>query len=215
MRFGPVRTLLLLMVLAAGGLGWLWFDEAGNVRNVRWVAPAPMAAGIASKTVAPTAGSTAANPAQFLAVLERPVFAPDRRPPPPPAPPTPPPPPDPMANIQILGVFSGANGGVIARVDGKPRRVRMNESVGSWTLKSIEGRDITFAQGGEKRQLRLLYSNLGVAAVQAPAASAAQASGGQAPSAMAAQQSQQEENRERLRRRNEIRAARGLPLITE
>lgn len=212
MSFGPVRLLLLLTALLAGGLAWLWVDETGKVRNVTWTPPVAMSPGMAVKASAPNPASAATNPAQFLAVLERPVFAPDRRPPPPPAPP---PPPDPMANIQILGVFSGANGGVIARVDGKARRVRVNEAVGSWTLKSIEGRDVTFAQGEEKRQLRLLYSNMGAVAAQAPATAAPQAFGGQSPSAAAAQQSQQEESRERLRRRNEIRAARGLPLISE
>ena len=119
-----------------------------------------------------------------------------------------------MANIQILGVFSGVNAGVIARVDGKARRVRVNESVGAWTLKSIEGRDVTFAQGEDKRQLRLTYSNLGAVSAQAPSV-ATQAAGGQSPSVLAVQQSQQEESRERLRRRNEIRAARGLPLVSE
>ena len=211
MSFGPVRWLIVAAALLAGGLAWMWFDEAGNLRNVGWMAPAPLTSAILSKPDAARPGASPANPTQYLAVLERPVFAPDRRPPPPPAPP---PPPDPMANIQILGVFSGVNAGVIARVDGKARRVRVNESVGAWTLKSIEGRDVTFAQGEDKRQLRLTYSNLGAVSAQAPSV-ATQAAGGQSPSVLAVQQSQQEESRERLRRRNAIRAARGLPLVSE
>jgi len=140
-------------------------------------------------------------------VLERPLFAPDRRPPPPPAPP---PPPDPMANIQIHGIFSGASPGIIVRVDGGLRRVKVNDSVGSWTLKSIEGRDVTFAQGDEKRQLRLNYANLGVPTQQTAArAPTGQASGGTVV------QAAQDEARERFRAANALRAAHGLPVISQ
>ncbi len=219
MSLAPVRLLLLMIALLAGGLAWLWFDSSGAVRNVNWIAPAPLKpeSGKTSSTPPNAAGG---NPTQYLAMLERPLFAPDRRPPPPPAPPAlppAPPPPDPLANIQISGIFSGASPGIIARIDGRLRRVRVNDAIGPWTLKSIEGRNVTFAQGSDSRQLRLLYSSLGPPAVQAavtnaPAGSAPPA---QPQSAMAAQQNQQDEGRERLRRRNEIRAARGLPLITE
>lgn len=218
MRFGPVRILLLMLVLIAGGLAWQWFDQTGKVRNLSWAAPAPMAPGVAAKAGAPTAGSPAANPAQFLAVLERPVFAPDRRPPPPPAPPTPPPPPDPMANIQIRGIFSGATLGIIASVEGKLQRVKVNETVGAWTLKSVEGRDVTFVQGADSRQLRLAFANLAtVVATKSPSgqAATAQPQTGQSFDATAFKQKLQDDAREILRRRNQTRAERGLPLLTE
>lgn len=222
MSLAPVRLLLLLTALLAGGLAWLWFDQTGAMRNVNWVAPAPLKPEL-GKTSSTPPGVAGGNPTQYLAMLERPLFAPDRRPAPPPAPPAPPapaaapPPPDPLANIQISGIFSGASPGIIARIDGKLRRVKVNEAIGPWTLKSIEGRNVTFAQGGESRQLRLLYSSLGPPVVRAAAinAPAGQAPLGQPQSAMAATQNQQDEGRERLRRRNEIRAARGLPLVTE
>ena len=167
-----------------------------------------------------TGGASIANPTQYVAVLERPLFAPDRRPPPPPAPPAAPPPPDPLANIQITGIFTGDRAGIIATVDGKARRVRVNDSVGSWTLKSIVGRDVTFGLGSDIRQLRLNYSRLGPPVVQAAVSGmppgGASTQGGQSQAAASnAVQNLQDENRERLRRRNEIRAARGLPLITE
>ena len=219
MSLAPVRLLLVLAALLAGGLAWLWFDSTGAVRNVNWVAPAPLKPEL-GKVSSPPPGAVGGNPTQYLAMLERPLFAPDRRPPPPPAPPAPPvapPPPDPLANIQISGIFSGASPGIIANVDGKLRRVKVNEAIGPWTLKSIEGRNVTFAQGTESRQLRLLYSRLGPPVVQAAAPNAPTGSAppGQPQSAMAAQPNPQDEGRERLRRRNEIRAARGLPLITE
>lgn len=219
MSLAPVRVLLLLTALLAGGLAWLWFDQTGAMRNVNWVAPAPLKPEL-GKTPGPPPDAASSNPTRYLAMLERPLFAPDRRPPPPPAPPAPPaalPPPDPLANIQISGIFSGASPGIIAQVDGKLRRVKVNEAIGPWTLKSVEGRNVTFAQGSDSRQLRLLYSRLGPPVVQAAVTNAPTGQGpsGQPPSAMAAQQNQQDEGRERLRRRNEIRAARGLPLITE
>lgn len=214
MKFSPVRLLILLTVLLAGGLAWMWFDEHAQLRNLAWIAPKPLSPDIKALPNASSTGATASNPAAYIAILERPVFAPDRRPPPPPAPPAPP---DPMANIEIRGIFSGVNAGIIASVDGKVRRVKVNEAVGSWTLKSIEGRDVTFTQGDETRQLRLAYAPLGPRNPQA-APPQAQTSGGTAapaPTATAAPTSAQEESRAYLRRRNEARIARGLPPIVE
>ena len=156
MKITPVRLLLAVNVFLAGGLAWLWVDENAQVRNVTWVAPQALAPGIAAPVnLLPTA-SSAANPLQYFAILERPIFAPDRRPPPPPAPP---PPPDPMASIQLLGIFSGENAGVLARVDGKVGRYKLNETIGAWQLKSVAGREVTFGQGEEIRQLHLAYSS--------------------------------------------------------
>lgn len=217
MRLGPVRLLLLLIVLLAAGLAWLWVDQHGQWRNLAWTAP---------KAILPELkvpfGEVQANapaPAQFASLLERPLFAPDRRPPPPPPPPAPPvaaPPPDPLANIQIQGIFSGENAGILARVDGKVRRIKLNEAVGPWTLKSVDGRDVTFGQGEENRKLRLDYARLDTVAPKAAAPAPADG----APASPAAgvaglPQNLQDEARERLRRRNEIRAARGLPLVTQ
>ena len=220
MRFGPVRLLLLVILLLGGGLAWQWFDENAVPRSLAWTPPAAVLPELAKPVPAPQPGASAANPAQYLAMLERPLFAPDRRPPPPPAPPAPPPappPPDPLANVQISGIFSGDPAGIIANVDGKARRVRINDSIGGWTLKSISGREVTFGQGSDSRQLRMNYSRLGPPVVRAAEPSMAPSAPGQAQPANApsAAQNNQDEGRERLRRRNEIRAARGLPLITE
>jgi hypothetical protein len=86
MSLAPVRLLLLLSALLAGGLAWLWFDHAGAMRNVTWVAPAPLNPAL-GKVASAQPGAAVGNPTQYLAMLERPLFAPDRRPPPPPAPP--------------------------------------------------------------------------------------------------------------------------------
>jgi hypothetical protein len=210
MTLSPTRLLLLLSVLLAGGMAWLWVDEHGQLKNTHWVAPAAMAPDLSGSAKTP-ANANPGDSALFASILERPLFAPDRRPPPPPAPP---PPPDPFADIQLLGIFSGANAGILARVEGKVRRVKMGESVGSWSLKSVEGRDVTFAQGEDSRALRLNYARIDTLNPQAPVKSSPTLSGGAAPAASGAI-NREDEARDTLRRRNKMRAERGLPLITE
>ncbi len=218
-RFGPLRLLLLLSLLLAGGLASMWFDQHAHLRNLAWVAPKALPPDIKVPAGPPKAGSVTSDAALFAAILERPLFAPDRRPPPPPPLPTPPPPPDPLANIQIQGIFSGENAGIIARIEGKMRRVKIGEVIGSWTLKSIVDRDVTFTQGSENRKLRLAYARL-----DAPAAAKPPSLPGPPPmppgpppmpTATNLPQQMQEEVRERLRQRNELRAANGLPPLTE
>jgi len=195
-RVGPLRLLVLLNLLLAAGLAWLWVDEHAVLRSLAWVAPKALSPDI----TLPANSSGAADLAQFAVILERPLFAPDRRQPPPPAPPAPPPPPDPLANIQISGIFTGDNAGILARVEGKLRRIKLNEAIGPWTLKSIDDRDILFSQGDQDRKLRLNYAKI------APPG---------APQAMpGAPQNTQDEARERLKRRNELRVSRGLPPIS-
>lgn len=214
MRFGPVRMLALLIVLLAGGLAWLWVDQHGQWRNVVWLAPKALPPDLKVPASPLQPDATANNPALFAAILARPMFAPDRRPPPPPPPPAVAPPPDPLANIQILGVFSGASPGILARVDGKVRRIKVAETVGPWTLKSIDGRDITFAQGDENRQLRLAYARLDTPRPQA-ATAAAPPPGSPAAGDAVIMQNRQDESRDILRRRNAARAAKGLSPVPE
>ena len=209
-RVGPLRLLVLLNLLLAAGLAWLWVDEHAVLRSLAWVAPKALSPDITLPANAP--GAT--DLAQFAVILERPLFAPDRRQPPPPAPPAPPPPPDPLANIQISGIFTGDNAGILARVEGKLRRIKLNEAIGPWTLKSIDDRDILFSQGDQDRKLRLNYAKLNVPVAQAPVAKPVIAPPG-APQAMpGAPQNTQDEARERLKRRNELRVSRGLPPIS-
>ena len=215
-RLGPLGFLLLLIVALAGGLAGMWIDQYGQLRNMDWVAPKALPSDIKVPADPSKAGVAAGDALQFAVILERPLFAPDRRPPPPPPPPIPPPPPDPLADIQIQGVFSGANAGIIARVEGKMRRIKINETIGQWTLKSINDRDITFGQGDEKRQLRLAYARLNapIAPAVVPNAPPVPESA-PAPGAAGLPQKAQDEVRERLERRNQLRTSRGLPPLTE
>ena len=225
LRLGPLRFLLLLSLLLAAGLAWLWFDEHAQVRSLAWVAPKALAPDLKVPASMPQPGASASNQAAYAAILERPVFAPDRRPPPPPPPPTPPPPPDPLADIQIRGIFSGASVGILARVDGKLRRIKIDENIGPWTLKSIDGRDVTFTQGEQSRQLRLAYARLDTVAAPVVAPPVAKATVDPpnaspnapplAPSPTSLDQKAQEEVRDRIRRINQLRASRGIRPLTE
>ena len=212
LRPGPLPLLGLLTLLLALGLAWMWVDQRGEWRNLTWVAPKPLAPDIKVPSNSGQTSAAAADPAAFAVILDRPVFAPDRRPPPPPAPA---PPPDPLANIQIHGIFSGVNAGILARVDGKVRRVKINETVGPWTLKSIDGRDVTFTQGGENRQLRLAYARLDTPAAQGSAPAPKAAATAPAPGVAGAVQRAEDETRERQRRINELLTSRGLPPRTQ
>ena len=212
----PIRALLLLVCALSVGTASLWVDTNGQWRHLVWIAPAAIAPGLQPPaSLTPAAASN--PPPLYTSVLDRPVFAPDRRPPPPPAPPAPPPPPDPLADIKLYGVFSGDVAGVIARVEGKMRRVKINDTLGEWTLKQVDDRTVTFTKGDEKRELKLAYAPLGAPA----AAPAGRPAAGQPPGAnpaatpSAAAQNLQDEIRDTLRRRNELRAAKGLPMLTQ
>lgn len=152
MKQRGILVLIVLNVALLLALAWMWVDSSGRLRNVHWQAPAPVQPDFSS-LVAMSSRRNAADMQQFIATLDRPLFAPNRRPAPKGAAEGVP---DPMANIQLLGVFSsGDSGGIIAKVDGKSRRVRINETIGPWTLKSIQDREVSFARDGETRVLRL------------------------------------------------------------
>ena len=196
-------ALLLLNGVLLLALAGLWFTPQGEPRRSPWQAPAALPPELPSLSVSEL-------PAVDLGlIVARPLFSADRRPPPPPAAP---PPPDPMANIELLGVLGGDYAGVIARVDGKSQRLRVNDTLGEWTLVAVEGRRATFKRQTEERHLDLAFSRLGGAA--ATTATAATAATAAAP-ASNAQASADDTRRERLRRRNEIRARAGLPPIPE
>ncbi len=210
MMISTVRVLLLLLALLAGGLASLWVDAQGQWRHIVWQAPATKAPDLKPPASLKLLASSAV-PMSYASIQERPLFAPDRRPPPPPAAP---PPPDPLADIQIYGVVSGSSSGILARVEGKMRRVKIDETLGEWTLKSVDGRDILFANGDQTRKLRLAFAPLG-APQQQPTKPVARQALTTAPTVGSPPgRNLQEEERESLRIRNEARAARGLPMVT-
>ena len=226
MKIHPMPTLLALNAALAVGLAALWLEPSGQVRGIAWTAPAPVV-----PDITPLADSalqkSATDVSRFLAVLDRPLFSPSRRPPPPPAPVTAAaePEPDPLANIQLQGVYSTADGGggIFARVDGKDRRIAVGTALGGWTVKGIDGLNVTFARAGDARVVRLAPAKLATIA-PAPTLRAAPAAGqgqaataqGQAGADPVLRQKQEQEDRERARLelRNARRIANGLPPLT-
>ncbi len=216
----PMLTVLnaaLVAVLLA-----VWFDAGGQLRYVTWQRPAAIKPDFAAM-LSPVARQQSDNVGQFVATLDRPLFSPNRRPPPPPAPVVKPPP-DPLANIQLFGVYSGADGGgIIARVDGKMRRAAVNDKIGEWTISRIADRDVTFVRGGETRVVSLVRGKPSGSAV-VPAAPVSQVIPGQLrPGRMSEEervrtmtgaQRAEEDERERLRYMNELNGQNGLPPIT-
>lgn len=159
-RYG-IYFLTFLNCAMAAVLGWLWLTPAGELRNVRWQAPEALKQDVLTLLPSPMPDGKV-DVSQFLGALERPLFSPTRRPPLPPPPPVippPPPPPDPLATLHLYGVVAGGDtGGIIAKIDGKTRRVRFGETVGLWTLKSINDRNVTFVRGAETRVVPLLHA---------------------------------------------------------
>ena len=214
MKVNPISLLLALVLILVAGLAGLWVDRQGDWRNITWTAPTPKVPDLKSPAALQWDASNA-TPVSFASIQDRPIFSPDRRQPPPPPPPAPPPPPDPLAEIQLYGVFTGSDTGIIARVEGKLRRVKVNDTLGQWTLKSVEGRSIVFVRGKERRELKLAYARLSAPVPPPPpVASALPRSATAAPTAHASP-TLEEEMRARLIRRNAVRAANGLPPATE
>ncbi|KRB26980.1 MULTISPECIES: hypothetical protein [unclassified Acidovorax] len=224
MKIHPTPTLLAVNAALAVGLAALWLEPSGQVRGTAWVAPVAIVPDIAQPSG--IAAPKAADTSRFLAVLERPLFSPNRRAPPPaPVKVETVPEPDALANIQLQGVYSsGDGGGILAKIDGKDRRLAVGGALGMWTLKSIEGRDAAFARGEEIRVLRLIPSKLG-AAVPAPMGTSgnsidAQKSQGAVPAQVddpvaKQEQERQERERARLALRNARRAEQGFPPVKE
>jgi hypothetical protein len=155
MRRFSIPLLLCLSALLALVLTWMWITPQGHQRQFIWQAPAPKE--VDFKSVLPAHLQVAAvENSRLVAMQERPAFAMTRRPPPPPAPASVPPPVDVLSNAKVTGIYSGAGGtGVVLNLGGKSRRVRVNENVDGWVLTAIEGRNATFASGGQSRSLPL------------------------------------------------------------
>jgi hypothetical protein len=160
------------------GLVALWVTPQGQWRNVHWTQPAPIAPNYQQMLPALAAPQHVRTDA-FLALVERPLFSNTRRPPPPPPPPAPKdaePPADLLTKAKVLGIYqSGDAGGIIAFIDGKNRRIRLNETVSGWQLRSVDDHKAVFANGGRTRELPLTRADIGSATGTGPGAAGAAA----------------------------------------
>lgn len=157
MKRYALHLLFAINVALGLALAWLWVAPDGTLRNTHWKVPAPQTADFAGMLPA-LPGVASADTSQFIAMLDRPLFSSSRRPPPPPPPPQTQAsaPVDSLSTASLSGLFFGdGGGGIILNISGKSRRVRLNDTVDGWTVKSIEGRSVTFVRGGENRILQL------------------------------------------------------------
>ncbi|QIL81861.1 hypothetical protein G7047_19500 [Diaphorobacter sp. HDW4A] len=224
MTLSATRILGILILLLTLGLAALWIKPDGTLRNTIWTPPQAVMPDLQFADPLPASASKV-DVALFVETLERPLFSPNRRPPPPPpkeeekkAPP-----PDPFAGIHVFGLYGGEDSpsGMLAKVDGKVRMVSINDKLGAWTFKSIEDREAVFENGGETRKLVLVAAKpapVPKAPVPGAPPGAEAPVSGQIPLDATAEQRRQameEAQRERLRRRNEIRARAGARPVTK
>jgi len=218
-------SLLLLALLVLGlaaALAWLWLRPDGHGAALRWQAPPPLRPSL--EAAAPLVVADV-DLGRYVATLDRPLFVPSRRPPPPP----PPPPSTPVVvdtppDLRVLGLYgrraegegaAGSSGGMIARVDGQVKRVRIGEAVGRWTLKALRPGEAVLALGDTEQAYPLRRP-----APDEPPATADNAKPGSEPAARPAGvnplvQRQVDEARQNMRRVNALRVRNGLPPLPE
>lgn len=212
-----VLPLLGLLVLAlAGLLAWQWVTPEGQWAGVRWQPPAALRPSLDGTAALP---STGVELGRYVATLERPLFVSSRRPPPPPPVAAAPVVVDTPPDLRVLGLYgrrgeAAGEGGMIARVDGQVKRLRLGDSVGRWTLKELRPGEAVLALGDTQQvyPLRRALPDDPPAAAD-NAASAPPAARGAAANPMV--QRQIEEARQNLRRINALRARNGMPLLPE
>ena len=169
------HLLWLVIALLASILLAMWFHSDGSLRNVRWQPPEAQIQDFASMVPALPA-RTQSDTSRFLVMLERPLFSPTRRPPPPLPPPAVVEVQEPLPNVHLYGLYGGESGvGAIVNVDGKNRRMYLNEAINGWKLSAIRERSITFKRGSRSHSIDLVHV---IPAGNAPST----ASGGPVPS---------------------------------
>ena len=213
-------TLPLLLALNLGLLAWLaslWFTPDGRLTGVRWQPPLALKPSLDGGSALPATG---VELGRYVATLERPLFTPSRRPPPPPQVAAAPVVVDTPPDVRVLGLYGtrgeGGAGGMVARIDGKVRRVRIGDAVGRWTLKELRPGEAVLVSGDSQQVYPLQRAAPGEAATAAVTDNAAPAAAApRSTVADALRKRRDEETRANVRRLNVLRAQHGLPLLPE
>lgn len=148
-------TLIVLGLTAACATSaWALYNEVR--RSDRNFAPPPVALDgrIALPEPPPAPDLTLPPITEFTAVVDRPLFLPDRRPLPA-DPPPPPPPKEPLA-VNVVGiVMSGAQGTVLLRLPKAKDAItlRAGDVVQGWTVVDISPEGALFERDGERTML--------------------------------------------------------------
>lgn len=133
-------------------MGTRWIGPAAIARAAPSLA-APALAVLAAIGATGPSGAEPAPDGRFRAMVERPLFAPSRRPPPAPAPPipsdAPPAMPAPPPDLALSGVIAGGRGGVALLKrpgDAAPVRLGLGGHIDGWTVAEIHPRAIVLSR---------------------------------------------------------------------
>lgn len=177
MSVKPIGVVLAVNLALAAALALLWQEPA----RYRWVEPEPVRPVLDEAMAA--AAPEAVDVSRYRETIERPLFAPSRRPASRettaeaagPAL-------DLARDVQLLGLYgAGGKGGAIVRHKGKLERVPYGGRIGEWTIEGEEGRGASLVRSdGQRQQLQMALN------AAPPAAASAQEKGsGPAPAAAA------------------------------
>lgn len=155
--------LALPAALLGGALAWAWLTPELQLKNTAWIPPQPLKADI--QALVPPANvpedQSQRDEQQLLEMQERPLFAISRKPPPPPPPPAPEKKaqqevPDIWQQARVTGIFEGQVSGIIFSLDGKERRLLLDQNFAGWKLQSLQGRNVVLESNGQTRTLQLV-----------------------------------------------------------
>ncbi len=200
-----------LLLVLLGLLATQWLSSDGDLKRFDWSPPQAIAPRLGDLPILQPVEMGAST---LLAVSERPLFSPSRRPPPKMEAKTVEAIPDQLDAVRLMGVYGGKeNGGVVYQLDGRTQRAKVGQDVAGWQIRSIGTNMAELARDGATRELTVTRKT---ATLPADAVGqAAPAAGAIAPSEEAHRKKEQGELRERVRGMNARRAAIGLPPLPE
>ena len=165
-----VTNRILVLTVLAATVGIIPAGAESADRYTNSTGPEPERASPALK-VSANRGEQSGNPilaiplSQLSTTRDRPIFSPTRRPPAPPALPVVAKPVEPARPTQpetpplvLVGTVAGEDSGIAVFVEQSTEntvRLRLNESHQGWTLKSIQGREVTLLKDQKSNVLAL------------------------------------------------------------
>ena len=168
MTLSAADRVLMTVLASATALVWTCLARAESVdQSLNSTATEIPQKHQAKGSAAPSGNAVLSVPLSKLTMTrDRPIFSASRRPPPPPAAPVvarPVEPPKPVEKEQqppliLVGTVAGEDSGIAVFVEQATEnvvRLRMNESYKGWTLRSIQGREVTLSNDPKSSVLAL------------------------------------------------------------
>lgn len=217
MRRWAIPALVLLNLGLLAGLASLWVHRDGTPRAVRWSQPMAVSLALDARPPLPVMD---VDLSRYVAILERPLFVPSRRPPPPPAPPKVA---EVMPMVRVLAVYGAlsddgagsGSAGLIARVDGVVRRLRVGDRIGGWAIEQVRRTEVVLAQGSERQTIAVRRGQVDDAVAGAGNAAGPVPTQADMDVSRATADALRAKNSRRIREMNAMRARSGLPPLPE